>query len=114
MCATPSAFIEYERKARKSHTCGECRKPIRPGDSYEEVTGIWDGHPGRHRTCQRCKRVRELALKKYRSIDFQCGYEDNVPFVFGSLYAGLRYWLRERRSDREWKKQYWKAKGGGA
>ena len=48
------------RKARKTHECCECQKPIRPGQQYEDATGIdSEGEPYRYRTCLPCKRIRE-------------------------------------------------------
>jgi len=54
----PRCYLETVRTARKDHSCCECGKQIKTGEKYEEVTGIWDGHPDRHRTCIICVRIR--------------------------------------------------------
>lgn len=53
------AYVSYTRKARKSHRCYECGRPIAKGERYEEVTGVWDGTPNRFRTCADCLSVRD-------------------------------------------------------
>lgn len=50
----PACFSEHVRRAAKDHPCGECRDGIRKGEHYMEETGVWDGRPGRYRTCARC------------------------------------------------------------
>ena len=42
------------RKARKAHRCWECGEPIRPGERYQHVTGMWDGDWLRFKTCADC------------------------------------------------------------
>lgn len=45
-------------KARKDHKCTECRKPIKAGEKYEYVFGVWD-EVETFKTCCRCVAVRE-------------------------------------------------------
>ena len=42
------------RKARKTHTCEECREPILKGQRYNYVTGVYDGSWSDGRTCLPC------------------------------------------------------------
>jgi hypothetical protein len=54
----PSVLRQEVRLARQVHTCGECGDLIRPGDSYEYVTGLWDGWWSTYRTCSFCLKIR--------------------------------------------------------
>lgn len=48
-----------KRKARKTHRCGECRRNINPGETYEYFTGInSDGYGWEtYRTCAHCQQA---------------------------------------------------------
>jgi hypothetical protein len=48
-------YNQTRRKARKEHVCDECRDPIRRGNHYDEITGIFDGSPFRYRICLVCR-----------------------------------------------------------
>lgn len=54
----PSCFRSVFRKARKTHTCVECREPIVPGQVYEEASGKWEGSWDLIRTCVPCVNMR--------------------------------------------------------
>jgi hypothetical protein len=47
------------RKAHKPHVCCECRETIEPGETYEDVRGVWDGRWCSYRTCAPCARIRK-------------------------------------------------------
>jgi len=47
------------RRARKEHVCDECRETIKAGETYEHVTGCWDGEWATFKTCWFCLRIRE-------------------------------------------------------
>ena len=51
------------RKARKWHTCGECRRDIEPGEKYEVYTIYREREFSSHKTCLGCKRIREHLCK---------------------------------------------------
>jgi hypothetical protein len=68
----PAVFREEERQARKAYKCCECRAPIKPGERYENATGLWDGAWATYRTCLTCARIRDDLCKG------------------GYVYAGLR------------------------
>lgn len=35
-------FRQVMRKARTAHECVECDRVIKPGETYEYVSGVWD------------------------------------------------------------------------
>ena len=45
-------------KARKKHTCCECKEDIKPGELYEYVSGCWEGYWNHYKTCKICVRIR--------------------------------------------------------
>lgn len=55
----PAVSSEKIVTARKKHICGECGEPIAPGEKYERVSGLWDGHWSRYKTCLPCSRIRD-------------------------------------------------------
>lgn len=64
-------YNEKTVKARKEHKCCECGETIQRGESYEYVSGLWDGSWDHYRTCEMCVRIRD---------DLCCG-----GFIFGEL-----------------------------
>ena len=54
----PEFLLARDIKARKQHQCCECGEPIQPGDTYEKVTGKWNGEIGCYKTCLPCSRIR--------------------------------------------------------
>lgn len=66
-CATVSVDVDEYcttlrqdiRTARKQHKCGECKKPILPGDKYEDYVGVFDGEIFKHKTCNDCISLRK-------------------------------------------------------
>lgn len=40
--------------ARRDHKCCECRQPIKKGEVYERVKGLWDGSWSNFKTCLSC------------------------------------------------------------
>jgi len=47
------------RRARKRYQCCECDDTIRPGESYEYASFLWEGDWGNARTCLVCVLIRE-------------------------------------------------------
>lgn len=78
----PTACTHARPTARKDHRCCECRGIIRKGEQYQLVSGIWDGAPGRFKTCSDCESLRDEYNKPLR-------IEDTAPF------EGLLEFLRE-------------------
>lgn len=59
----PEFHDETTPKARKPHTCCECRRTIAPGEVYERVVGKWYGTMQVYKTCAECAEIRrELCL----------------------------------------------------
>lgn len=77
----PDVFREKIRTARKEHKCSECRQPILPGEKYEHVTGLWEGHWGTFKTCSACMELRDR---------FFC-----AGYVFGEVLQDLKDVLNE-------------------
>lgn len=80
----PEAFLTISRKARKEHKCCECHNVIQKGAIYIYCSGIWEGSPDSFKTCERCDRVRTLAIKKYPP-----DFEEEGP-AFGQLKEYIR------------------------
>lgn len=50
--------------ARKRHRCWECSGYIEPGEKYEYVFGVWEGHGEVIKTCHRCTALRDFVMEK--------------------------------------------------
>ena len=48
------------KSAKKKHECYECARSILPRESYEQVTGKWDGYFYVFKTCANCVAIREF------------------------------------------------------
>ena len=79
--AQPEAFKITTPVARKHHQCTECKRVIVPGEQYTVESGIWAGHPSRHKTCSDCISVR------------------NEFFCQGYMYNELWFQFREYLID---------------
>jgi hypothetical protein len=55
----PTCSSRAVRKARKEHTCSECREPIPKGTTYDYSSGIWDGRADSFKTCLLCVEIRD-------------------------------------------------------
>jgi hypothetical protein len=56
----PEFWNKSDRKARKEHRCYECGRPIKPGEIYEVVAGVWDGQFDTFKTCSHCRDIRQF------------------------------------------------------
>lgn len=68
------------RKARKPHSCSECRGVIAIGEQYEHVRGKWDGNVCTIQTCLRC-------------LDIRTWVTNSVPcfcWAFGNMIENAR------------------------
>lgn len=74
----PSAYWERRPKARKAHTCGECRRQIEPGEIYFRASGIWDGSPNSYVMCDRCDVAREWLWQECHGFYFEMIGEDII------------------------------------
>lgn len=92
MCYGAVLLADYERKARKSHRCSECRKAIPAGETYHDERLAFDGHAYGVKTCARCHRLKALVNARYEDV----GIADDCPLI-GSLRQRIREHVRERR-----------------
>lgn len=81
-------YREILRKARKAHTCGDCKGAIVVGERYTYLSGIWDGTPENYSRCQDCTHLR---CEIRTATDSECVAID-----------GLRFWLAEYLCTNEW------------
>jgi len=51
--------------ARKTHTCVECHRDIKPGETYERTSGIWDAGWCTFKTCSDCEAWRDELLDEW-------------------------------------------------
>jgi len=58
-CGLTELYNSSFPKARKKHMCCECREVIKVGETYERVSGKWDGIFMEFKTCLACVRIRE-------------------------------------------------------
>jgi hypothetical protein len=68
MCAVdwdePRFYSTVERKARKLHSCDECRRTINPGENYQYAVGLWETKLSQFKTCRFCKVAQDWLLKE--------------------------------------------------
>lgn len=48
-------YVSDSRKARKPHTCDECRRTINSGEAYLWAKGLFEGKWYVHRVCAHCR-----------------------------------------------------------
>lgn len=82
-------YCKTLRKARKAHKCEECSGAIRPGETYEYVSGMWDGNLSDFKTCARC-------------VDLRTWVKNNVPCVCWA-HGNLHEDLKETVSEAAWR-----------
>lgn len=83
----PACSNTVYRTARRSHTCCECRTIIKPGDTYEYASGVWDGQADSFKTCMACIDARNFYEGDCDSASFR-DPEDGV-FTFTQLHQDL-------------------------
>jgi hypothetical protein len=81
MCEMPDCYIRDDRKARKPHTCCECKGRIRPGETYHYHHGVWAGDPLAYKVCLDCDALRE-------QCDLGLSFDDCTPFGYLSETVG--------------------------
>lgn len=50
----PSTYRQTRPRARKDHTCCECKGEIAAGETYRLLWGVWDGEAKTFKTCNDC------------------------------------------------------------
>lgn len=58
MCEMPEAYVCSKPKARKEHTCCECRGKIFIGETYFKHHGVWEGEGMAFKVCEDCEKLR--------------------------------------------------------
>jgi len=75
----PEFYCRSTPKAKKKHYCFECRGIIAAGETYEYVSGKWEGYFSAFKTCIRC-------------VDLRTWVKNNVPclcWAHGNLWEDL-------------------------
>ena len=82
----PATFYRSAiRKARKQCQCYECSRPIKPGETYEYVAGMWNGRFDTFRTCSHCLDIRQFVQN---SVPCYC-------WAHGSIEEAAQYAIEE-------------------
>jgi len=88
-----SSFCKVkEVKAKKEHTCRECKEKIQKGDTYEYTTGVWDGDFDTIKTCMRCVGVRDTLCKSgyyYGEVREQIYEACGIDYITGEMAKWL-------------------------
>ena len=58
----PTVHNEKWVRARKAHKCGECRRPIQPGDEYRYTFMVFDGDARSYHTCEACAGIADALV----------------------------------------------------
>ena len=75
----PDLCRTAQPRARKQHTCCECKRRIEKGQHYELVEGLWNGDCwSRYKTCLECVEMRSYAVRHW---------SEGIPF--GELHDHL-------------------------
>lgn len=82
----PKLYVTKYPKSRKTHRCCECSRPIKRGDVYEYVSGLWDCFQT-FKTCEKCS-------------DLRSAVDDVMCVTFGELYDAYEYIVGAQTADR--------------
>ena len=85
-CSGPSFYEEKTLLARKEHMCFECDEPIKPGERYTRISGIWEGSFSHYKLCESCKAVSDLLFCEGHSFGFL--WEDISNYIDAITLAG--------------------------
>lgn len=96
-----SFYNEEIRKARKTHTCTECRRVIKPKEFYQYVSGKWEGIISTHHTCSHCLVVQKWLQKECGGFLFEGLLEDIQEHFYEGYYRVGKLTVGMRR---KWKK----------
>lgn len=105
----PTVSHRDKRKARKEHRCYECGCKIAPGETYEVVSGLYDGQWETFKTCPDCVELRDALTE----MDCFCWYHGSLlddiqnQFLEAKFSPGLRFnYLRIVATHRWRRRQY--------
>ena len=71
-------------KARKEHKCYECRRMIAKGETYERVSGLWEGKWETYRFCDCCSEI-GLSLSCGGGRTFGMLWEEITDYLFPNM-----------------------------
>lgn len=90
MCEVPKVYQEVSRRARKAHTCSECRLTIALGERYVRCSCLgdsWDDWP----MCVTCSAVKDAwyDFGRVERIEVGC-------WEVGAMWEAIQFWIDER------------------
>lgn len=87
-CGEPAEFFDKAvRTAAKPHTCCECRRTIRPGETYEKAFGKWEGCPLTFKTCDDCLDLRQAYTEAGYCFTYEHLWADHLERLTEELVA---------------------------
>jgi hypothetical protein len=106
-------YFQRNVRARKPHTCYECRREIPRGSVYRRINAQWDGNrPDSYVHCHDCARLSDAVLAADCSWLFGSllddalatispigDHADSDPAALGTV-LGLLFAINEARSER--------------
>lgn len=101
----PELYCRDIRRARKPHRCEECSGRIAIGETYEHISGKWDGYMDRFKTCSRCVDLRTWVTNNVpcfcwahsNMLDDAKETVNEAAIRGGDEAAGLRFGFLRRR-----------------
>jgi hypothetical protein len=84
----PEAFLFRQPKANKEHTCGECKRIIKKGETYVKESGIWEGRPNTYKTCLDCLSLRRAFFDQgWYFEEIICSLKEHISDLDGAVPA---------------------------
>lgn len=77
----PTVSTTTTLRARKEHKCIECRRTIRPGEQYQRVFQVYDGHVGTYKTCTHCLIGQQWLVENCGGYVFEGVWDDYAEHV---------------------------------
>lgn len=94
----PDFYKRVWRKASKEHRCCECGYTIKKGETYEYVSGKWDGSLGSYKTCERCVDLRASLGDCYEHRGLFEDYGEQIAYVVDDQIEQVQKVLDMHRS----------------
>jgi hypothetical protein len=108
MCAFWEAKI---KRARKVHTCEECRKPINIGDRYESLAYVFDGSFNHEKKCLICAEIRDAFLESGSAYCPGYMWTDIRDYVFPEMTTACFDRLKTPEAKAELQRRWMEWKG---